>query len=315
MSARRTITAERRLRPIRLGFLVRPDDEANLRRVFQMNTVLWGGSYNAIIPAIRRLPRALKDRTDRTARQYMSGYLDAFLPDYLVPMEADLAELVDFPPERTIRPTDVLDPGADEPVGYGLGVSSVYAALFEREFKFVRRNPAEVLLPRVSDPKLSLLGAACFGEFPVGPGLSVFEEHYKEAFSPAELKVTAANLYDALRPGVANPQSIATAEIHGTTRGWRDTLTLFYMDGGSALDVLDFWNLRALGWPVLPVPRQWAEDLRAACEGLIAETYRPLRGNPDLMLHATVQASRSVDREEVETFVRSLARPAGDALS
>jgi hypothetical protein len=47
------ITVHRRLRPLRLAFLVQPNDRKALSRVFEINTCLWGGRHNAIVPVFR----------------------------------------------------------------------------------------------------------------------------------------------------------------------------------------------------------------------------------------------------------------------
>ncbi len=40
------ITLVKKLRPIRLAFLVAKEDKKTLREVFRINTCLWGGVYN-----------------------------------------------------------------------------------------------------------------------------------------------------------------------------------------------------------------------------------------------------------------------------
>ncbi len=45
-----------RLRPVRFAFMVRPEDRANLGKIFRINTCLWGGVYNPIIPSLHRVP-------------------------------------------------------------------------------------------------------------------------------------------------------------------------------------------------------------------------------------------------------------------
>jgi len=45
-----SISAHVRLRPIRFAFLVRPDDLSRTIEIFRVNTCLWGGKFNPIIP-------------------------------------------------------------------------------------------------------------------------------------------------------------------------------------------------------------------------------------------------------------------------
>ncbi|BFO30620.1 hypothetical protein KoxyNG13_010930 [Klebsiella pasteurii] len=43
------ISAVVTLRPIRFAFLVKPNDNQRLLKIFQINTCLWGGKFNPII--------------------------------------------------------------------------------------------------------------------------------------------------------------------------------------------------------------------------------------------------------------------------
>ena len=81
-------TVKVKLRPIKLAFLVNPNDKESLLKAIEINTFLWGGIYNPIIPmynptATKWKNRLFKDPHDKAA---VSGYLDNFDPDYVVPM-------------------------------------------------------------------------------------------------------------------------------------------------------------------------------------------------------------------------------------
>jgi hypothetical protein len=67
-----------RLRPIRFAFLVRPDDAEGVLNIFRINTCLWGGKFNPIVPCVKQVP-AWWDRHGflfHTAEQILNGYLD-----------------------------------------------------------------------------------------------------------------------------------------------------------------------------------------------------------------------------------------------
>ena len=87
------IRVDIRLRPIRFGFLVRPDDQENVLEIFRINTCLWGGIFNPIIPFFESVP-SWGEREDfrfETPKQIIDGYLDFFEPDFLVEAEEGLA--------------------------------------------------------------------------------------------------------------------------------------------------------------------------------------------------------------------------------
>ena len=54
-------TVNVKLRPIKLAFLVNPEDKVSLQQAIEINTFLWGGMYNPIIPTYKELPATWQD--------------------------------------------------------------------------------------------------------------------------------------------------------------------------------------------------------------------------------------------------------------
>ena len=50
-------TVDVKLRPIKIAFLVHPDDKNSLLKAIEINTLLWGGIYNPIIPTYEEKPQ------------------------------------------------------------------------------------------------------------------------------------------------------------------------------------------------------------------------------------------------------------------
>ena len=77
------------VRPLRVAFLVDPSDRAGLFSAIEACTFLWGGSFNPIIPAYKRTPKKWERHRVRKLLQpqeIITGYLDAFDPDVVVPV-------------------------------------------------------------------------------------------------------------------------------------------------------------------------------------------------------------------------------------
>ncbi|MDM7050670.1 hypothetical protein QUH08_28480, partial [Klebsiella michiganensis] len=135
------ISAVVTLRPIRFAFLVKPNDNQRLLKIFQINTCLWGGKFNPIIPILGHVPKwwSRDDLKPENAQQIVNGYLDAFEPDFLVESEEGLAAGLGYDPDRVLQLSDMLNQ-ADDPHGKaGLGVFDLYKDLYEKQFQFVRR--------------------------------------------------------------------------------------------------------------------------------------------------------------------------------
>jgi hypothetical protein len=313
----RTVIVHKRLRPLRLAFLVRPGDKSSLRRIIQINTCLWGGRFNAIIPVYKKTPSRWTERLLRapSAREIVSGYFDAFEPDFVVAIDASLADGLKIPKGRLLSQVDVLNPNADEPIGYGVDVVDAFSDLYQKEFQFLRRHPVEVVWPEIQNHRMSLMMAACFGEFPDDEQLKYLRQGYLKAFDADRVTVEPSNLLKLFIENKFYPLRIGFAGIDIQRSGWRVDPALFYMDSTSILDIIDFWNLRAIGWQVLPLPRQWANDLIEDCSKFIAHNYVPYRHNKEMMHGTTIVCSRSSSFEEMQRFAKNLKNPGQRALS
>ena len=150
-----------RLRPTRIGFLVRPSDLTNLQKVFQICSCLWGGMYNPIIPVSRSLPKAWRSRvlSRLSGRQLAMGYVRFFEPDVFVETESGMAQSVGilqgtsglYP--RVLSLDNLMEArhNSHPEFAAGLNIFDVYKELYQTEFQFVRRGNSFVALFRDGD--------------------------------------------------------------------------------------------------------------------------------------------------------------------
>jgi len=110
------IGLNRKVRPLRFAFLIDPSDRGQLLEAIQLNTILWGGKFNPLIPAYRRTPRFWEQKPLKppTANAIIDGYLRAFDPDFVVDMTdrghspaAYVTE--DHRKKRILTPSDLLN--------------------------------------------------------------------------------------------------------------------------------------------------------------------------------------------------------------
>lgn len=303
----KTITVNRRLRPLRLAFLINPNDKKILRRVFQINTCIWGGRYNPIIPVYRRAPNTWSDKYTGppSADVILNGYIDAFEPDFIINANVTLKKALQFLEDRQLTLKDILNPNEENPIGYGLDVVELFADLYHKEFQFQKRHPLEAVLPKSRESSFALLGAACFGEFPRDHELKYFETGYKDAFDAKEVRIGSKNLLQLYLGSMCSPLRLGSSGIKVHDRGWSEP-ALFYMDGTSSLDLIDYWNLRAMGWRVVPLPKQWSLDLMEDCSKFIESNHLPYRHNKEMMQRTTMICSRSSSFEEIQKYARTL---------
>lgn len=244
-----------------------------------------------------------------------SGYLAAFEPDYVAATELCLADGLDLEGGRLITLDDVLSSARDEHVGCGLGVTEVYLDLYEREYQFAKKHPRKIVVPNIGDRRLSLFAGACFGAFPTGRSFDYLSRAYRDVFDPQATAVDSTNLFEVLTPGVGTPLRMGSAGLRVRQRAWSSGPTLFFMDGTSTRDLIDFWNLRALGWRIVPVPKQWSDALVEPCSRFVEENNVLRWPASDVKQRTTLLRSRSSSEAEVKNFAQRLHVPGPDALS
>lgn len=294
-----------RLRPTRFGFLVAPNDMKNLDRVFRINTCLWGGKYNPIIPVFARRP----DWWDRhrmrgeTADQIVNGYLDYFEPDVLVETVPGQGASLGYAEDRVVAIDRLVPPTNQRDMAYsesvGLSVFSQYHDLYENEFQFSKRMPEKVVRIASVTPTLASLAACIFGGFPKDGAFHQLERAFDEVFAPKILTLASDTVADIVTNNWLNPLHVAHHGLE-VRYGYRTDPTIFVFDGTRPGDLIDYWNLRAGIAPVVPIPVQFASELSPFARDFVQRNYRPLPNNSHgVMIRPTVMFGRSIQKDDI----------------
>jgi len=302
-----TISINVRLRPVRLAFMVRPEDKANLHKIFCTNTCLWGGLYNPIIPFFKRVPAWWERNGMRfdNAKQIINGYLDYFEPDFVVEAEKGIAEGFGIDEKRILQMADILplaDSGPLEDRGHGQTVFDLYHHLYRKVFQFVRRHKHNIIEVKAAKSEFAAFAACLFGAFPKQHNLEYFSRAFKDAFDPEQITLDAAALLKLYK-----------SVFHSALRMGHDGIevdyndhsqpTLFILDAQEPKDLLDFWNYRAVHREGIPIPAQWLPELSEFCKEFIIKNHRPLPGNPNgVMINPISMFSRSIPDKDIKTL-------------
>ena len=313
-----------RIRPLRFGFLLDPSDPVVLRDVLQINSCLWGGIYNYFLPVPDRAPARYRDYmfagseslklkfmkgTGPSAQQLVEGLLEAFQPDLLVETKPGLASKVPFDQSRIVsldQFNQVEDRGSRK---YGIDLRSICMSLYKETFRFVQRHPPNVIQPRCADKRYKLLFAAVFGEFPTHGDLAGCQRDFLAALDGKDKEIEAHRFHELFAPGNLYPLRVGAYELTTHRRGWTPGPVLFYMDERKPYDIIEFWNLRALGWPIWPLPQSLAPQLTDYCEKFIVDAHRPLPPPSNASRDASFLCSRSCAFDEMQAYVATLKRP------
>ena len=306
------------LRPIKFAWLVDPRERHVLTRVARLSSFLWGGVYNPIIPVFRRLPKYWSDLPTRRlrAQEICRGYVHTFDPDAVVVCCDVDRSVVPNGVEHIVTLTDVSgDLSKSDTPGLGIGLLEVLSDVAEKEFKFQRRDGTRAIVPSYADGG-SLFLESVFGEVPP----EVKRETYKTLLQRVDahhIEVSLDNFLETLRgnnfffSGVVGHHAIQVRRPRAEL-----SRAVFLMDHTNALDIIDYWNLRALGWVVLPIPLaiSGSDETCAAVRRFIERyTIAPKQAS-GLGGRVAILKARSVPDTAHTTFANSLRPVAIDSL-
>jgi len=297
------ISVNVRLRPVRFGFLVRPDDRRRTLEIFRVTTCLWGGTYNPIIPTLKQVPKWWDRHGHRfeTAAQIVNGYLDFFEPDFIVEAEPGLADGLGFDKKRVLKLSDVLTRDGDrDRRGCGLNVFNLYKDLYRKDFQFARRHEHDIVSVVPEKPSFTALTACLFGAFPTESDLKYLGEAFTDAFGPKTVSLNGATLANLYKTGCTSALRLGHSKIKVNYHD-HDDPALFVLDANQPRDLIDYWNLRAIMRHVVPIPVQWVAELSDFCKAFILSNYRPLPGNSfSVMIQPRVMFSRSILSDDIQ---------------
>ena len=312
-------TVDIKLRPLRLAFLVDPGNVKQAREAIRLASTLWGGAYCPIIPLYKRMPKTWRDPIKvPPAKSVVLGNVDAFDPDVLVQLSAQVPAYLTDTKRRIIAPQDVwrtLDDRVAWSPQWGIGVFELLDAMFQEFFKYKSKYPPRMLLPKLP-AKMALFWASVFGDLP-SKIVDLVRRHHAEPLEiqETEFRVEALGEFmsgDALFPRRWTQYGL---DVLGGRR-IRGDAAVYFMDAESVEDIIDFWNLRATGRPVLPLPKQF--NSTPQFEKLITDYLKEhrvhWRHDPKVCERAHFIRSRNSTMDEMQAYAKTLTLeiPKGD---
>ena len=301
-------TVNVKLRPIKLAFLVNPNDKKSLLKAIEINTFLWGGTYNPIIPTYKRIsPKWKVSLFDSpSAKSVVSGYLDNFDPDYVVPM----GKCTDYPlnigyREKIEDVSEILAPVDRRGVpNYGIGLFEVLTYLFREEFRFQPTDTQDVCIPHFGS-QFDTFFSSIFGTLPENIGV-IFWENFAKRLEAQKMDCSASSYTEFFNPQKLFFRRMTMYDLG--SRGRQGKPRIFFLDATKPLDIMDYWNLRAVGWTVFPVPKQFTKSDKTKIPLLdfIKEKWLPRTSSPEIYRRTTILKSRSISEDEHRNFLDSL---------
>lgn len=290
-----TSTLFYKYRPIRIGFLVEDGNIANVVKAAGINNLLWGGIYNPIIP--------ISENSELAAR-----LVKLFRPDILFSVTTNNQEIEKF---RTCYPF-LRSPrySSDEIfnkdwrtkknlVGY-LDTINVIDYFWETEFKHTKDDTrSRCVLPAWQEQdNLSVLLSLVFGYFPTDYDLRHdFRKAFLTGLKANELQIDSNGVVDPLLSDAITPIKLTAAKLMGYEGQRGDGIYLGEINNFS--DLVNFWNLRAIGSDLVFLPVSDSDRLRGYIEAHLERLNHQPNRHPEIPDSIVVYHGPQVDNPEM----------------
>ena len=142
---------------------------------------------------------------------------------------------------------------------FGIGIFEIFNDLFKEYFQYRPKYPVKIALPKLPRER-GLFWASLFGELPTKV-LPHLKRHYSEPLEIMTPQFDIGQLKEMMAANVLFPRRVTmhALETSGRTRTGREAC-VFFMNADQVEDIIDYWNLRAIGRQVVPLPKQYKED-------------------------------------------------------
>ena len=302
-------TIKTTLRPLKFAFLIHPGDKTGLLKALEVNSVIWGGQFNPIILSYKRLPSGRKQSESRiSAKDVFSGYLEAFDPDYVVPVGKITEPPFSVGYRKIISVEELLGKFEETgTLGYGIGLFDILRHLFHEELKFKRRFPLKIVFPEPYSGYSPFL-ASVLGTLPPGI-LSALKEHWTEPLGASWKHCEGFSYAELLGENALFPSRLSSLFLNNVRQGGRERKEcVFILDAARMSNIVDFWNLRAMGWSVVPVPIQFSThpEIQSMARTYINKNSLEDHANPAYHNVTRVLNSQHVTETQVDSFIQAL---------
>ena len=254
------VTVRQNLSPIKYCFLIKPNNKKSLLLSIKCSFSIWNGVYSPIIPYYSRLSNKYVQRYNLhgiAKDDYYSNILENFDPDVIIlDDEIDSAEISKILNELPLIKLSDLEKQLDSwRPDFSMSIDLVINNLIESEFKFKRTDNLKIDIPKIKESHLLL--NAWFGSVTKNIQKKYFENYlYKKDFVN-EVDINYSNIdlmhqdYQISLLGANQFKTKTYYKYH-----WHKRQIVYFLNPSNFFDVIDFWNLRALGWVVYPIPER-----------------------------------------------------------
>ena len=302
-------TVDIKIRPLKFACLVDPKSSKQTRAAIRLCSSLWGGAYFPIIPIYKKMPTSWRGDQLKfgPASKVVTGYIEAFDPDILIQFSDKIPKYITKLGLEIVQPNEVWSPLKDDysHPRFGIGIFEILSDVFREYFKYQVKYPVKVFLPKIPT-QLSLFWASLFGELS-SDITAIVDRDYSEPLAVEKVSNVIDRLSEVMASDGIFPRRLTQWGLTPYGGSARRNAAVFFMDATKVEDIVDFWNLRAIGMDVMPVPKQLSDN--SQLHDLVANFFKnhriPWKHNKEVCDYASIIRAGHCTMEEVQEYAKT----------
>lgn len=251
-----TIGVNQTVSPIKFCFLIEPNSESKFERAIKIAFSYWGGIFSPILPLHSVLPDEFKNEygIDYDALNYYKNTIDNFDPDIILYDNSLDKEFINtLIGDRTLLTIeDFLSDTEKRKIKYGIIIPELISNIIETDFKYVRNDNLKLSIHNTQNSGLFLKSfIGCF----VDSFQTEISNQLKSYAYFEQPEITFENINDHFPNKNIKTLDINIQEIKSfPERRWFRGEGIYFLNETRLNDIINYWNLRALGWSIIPIP-------------------------------------------------------------
>lgn len=250
------VVVNQRTCPIRYMFIIQPDNEGRFLRAIQTACSIWGGIFSPIFPFYTELPQEFRQEYQvflETTAFYHNTLLN-YDPDVILYDEdLDINFLKVLAKDRELLPiNEFISKVINGRCDWAITTLEICEYILGDLFKYQRTDGLKIRIPQIDNADL-FLKAICGSALPDIEQVITTSLREHPAFESSEL--TWNNLSNYRNSDRVDVKDMCCYEIHSwsTNRISRNYECVYLLEATRLRDIINFWNLRAAGWTVIPL--------------------------------------------------------------
>ncbi|NOQ75607.1 MAG: hypothetical protein GQ574_26605 [Crocinitomix sp.] len=288
---------------MKLAFVVDYGDKEMVLNILKINSTVWGGHFNPIIPFKKNKSGIWKKRgKNRSMKDLLKDYIRNFNPDYIIDATKDNKVYSVLGQTTVLINTYQTFLGDDFEVGTRMDF--LYQRLYENGKLENAKEPLNIVIPQIQKDDNEIFLTSIFGQIVESEKIKT-SEVLVEKFDTEIRSFNLKNYHSYYTESFWTYRKLTGLYLKIGKRIYKNSTVAYYVLNPKSIDdVLEFWNLRSNGWYLYPISIDYHLEKSNELETVLIKSLNANGYDIRGLMSVKVIKSSSISVEKFSAFLR-----------